>query len=243
MRIYDDELGRFRKARAGEILHTYSDDYVAEAMIPEHVQRLLDRAEREGWGGPIASDTAWEDIITPKARIGRDGAQVLNTVTETIMTPDYLIPADTMESGDLFKWTLLFDHSTVITTPGTITFRLRFGGVAGTLLATSGAFAPDPTAASTTLSGMLEWWTAVRGLPGTAGPSFSMGRVTWNDFDDASATTLKGNLDMQMAPTSAPAAVNIDSTADKALTPTVQFSVATATTQLTTHIAYLESLN
>jgi hypothetical protein len=243
MRIYDEELGKFRRARAGEVLHSYNSEYVAESMIPPSVQALLDKAEEEGWAGPMMSDNAWEDIITPKARIARSGAAVSNTTTETIMTPDFLIPADTMESGDIYKWTLIFEHSTVVTTPGTITFRLRFGGVAGTLLATSGAFAPDPTAASTNLSGMIEWWTAVRGAPGTAGATRSYARIVWNDFDDASATSLKGNLDMQMAPVSANADVNIDSTTDKALTPTVAFSVATAGTNLTTHIAYLESLN
>jgi hypothetical protein len=48
---------------------------------------------------------------------------------------------------------------------------------------------------------------------------------------------------MGVVPVSAPAAVSIDTTIAKALSPTVQFSVATATTQLVNHIAILESLN
>jgi hypothetical protein len=63
------------------------------------------------------------------------------------------------------------------------------------------------------------------------------------DYDDATVATLKGNLDMGILPVSAPAAVTIDTTIAKALSPTFQSSVATATTAMTNHIAILESLN
>jgi len=211
--------------------------------VPEHVQALLDLArERPGRLGPTASSVAWRDVLTPRRVLTSDGAQVLNTVTETIMVPDFSFAADSLEVGDAFQYTLFGDLSTVITTPGTITMRLRWGGVAGTVLAASGAFAPDPTAASTTLSYYVEYWVVCRAT-GASGSLFAMGRMQLHDFDDASATTLKGNLDMGMIPTSAPAAVTVNTTTANALSPTVQFSVATATTQLTNHLAILESLN
>jgi hypothetical protein len=172
-----------------------------------------------------------------------DGTQVLNTTTETIMCPDFTFAADYMEVGDAFKYTLLFNWSSVITTPGTFTFRLRWGGVGGTALATSGAYAPDPTAAGTTISAMIEYWVTVRAV-GTAASMFAMGKMTLQDFDDASATTIVGNLNMSMIPVSAPAAVgSLDTTTAKALSPTFNSSVATATTQCTNHMAFLESLN
>lgn len=215
-------------------------------LVPENVKRLLEKAELASWGDlPLvkASGVGWRDLLTPRRIVASDGAAISNTTSETIMTPDYTFDIDTFEVGDVFKFTLLFDHSTVITTPGTHTFRLRYGGVGGTAMATSGAFAPDPTAASTTLSEMLEYWLVCRSV-GSAGSFMTMGRYTPNDFDDASATTLKGNLDMLMVPVSAPAAVgSLDTTAAKAISPTYQSSVNTATTQLTTHIALLESLN
>ena len=64
------------------------------------------------------------------------------------------------------------------------------------------------------------------------------------DFDDASATTVIGNLNMSVIPVSAPAAVgSLDTTTAKALSPTFNSSVATSGTQCTNHIALLESLN
>lgn len=210
---------------------------------PAHVLGWLAKArERPGKLGPTASSVGWRDVLTPRRVLTSDGAQVLNTTTETIMVPDFTFAADSLEVGDAFKYTLLGDISTVITTPGTITFRLRWGGVAGTLLAASGAFAPDPTAASTTVSYCIEWYIVCRAT-GSSGSLFAMAIIEPNDYDDATVTALKDNLNMKLAPVSAPAAVTVNTTTANALSPTVQFSVGTATTQLTNHIVILESLN
>jgi len=212
--------------------------------LPERVKRSLELASASEWGSaPKASSVAWRDVLTPRRVLAADGAQVLNTTTETIMIPDFTFAADYMEVGDAFKYTLFFDWSSVITTPGTVTFRLRWGGVAGTALAASGAYAPDPTAAGTAISGWIEYYLVVRSI-GSAGSMFCMGRMCLQDFDDASATTIVGNLNMSVIPVSAPAVTSsLDTTTAKALSPTVAFSVATATTQLTNHLAFLESLN
>lgn len=214
------------------------------ALTDPRFASILENLEK-GWNYPgfRASGYSYEELLTPERVVCADGAQVLNTTTETIMCPDFTFAGDALKRGNVLKYSLFFDISTVITTPGTITFRLRWGGVGGTALCTSGAYAPDPTAASSNLSGMIEYLIVVRS-DGTAGSMFAMGHMVVGDFDDASATALKGNLDMRMIPTSAPAAVgSLDTTTAKALSPTVQFSVSTATTQLTNHIALLESLN
>jgi hypothetical protein len=217
-----------------------------ERRVPGRVRDLLDKAGLSSWGDvPLvkASGVSWRDMLTPRRVLVADGAQILNTTTETIMCPDFTFAADYFEVGDSVKYTLLFDHSTVITTPGTHTFRLRWGGVGGTSVGASGAYAPDPTAASTTVSQMLEFWMVCR-TTGATGSMFCMGRFIPNDFDDATATTLQGNLNMLMIPTSAPAATaSLDTTVAKALSPTYASSVNTATTQVTNHIAMLESLN
>jgi len=212
--------------------------------IPPHIADLLEKAKlRPGKLGPNASAVSWRDVLTPRRVVTADSAQVLNTTTETIMVPDFTFAADALEAGDVFKYTIFFDLSTVITTPGTVTFRLRWGGVGGTALAASGAIAPDPTAASTDIVGMVEWYFVARTL-GATGSAYAFGRVEMGgDHDDASATALKGNLDMRMMPTVSAAAVTINTTTANALSPTVQFSVATATTQLTGLLAILESLN
>lgn len=189
--------------------------------------------------GPRGSNQGWEECIY---RIAANGAQVAATVTETVMVPDTSIPANYLTVGKTLKYTIYFDWSTVITTPGTMTLRLRWGGVGGVVLAASGAFAPDPTAASTTVSGMVEFLLTGR-AEGTSGSAFCMGNMLLSDFDDATVTTIIGNLNMVMIPPSAPAAVTIDTTIAKALSPTVQFSVATAGTQFQAHLATLEALN
>jgi hypothetical protein len=245
----------------GKILHAHVEDYdpfdpkVQDAgrvllereggRLPDYIRLHLRRASDEEWARqPKGSSVGWRDVLTPRRILQADGAQVVSTTSETIMCPDVTLAADYMEVGDAFKYTLLFSWSSVITTPGTFTFRLRWGGVGGTALATSGAFAPDPTAASTSVTGMVEYYLVVRSI-GSAGSMFAIGRL-WpgGDFDDASATTLKGNLDMVMVPSSAPAAVgSLNTTTAQALSPTVQFTVSGSTTNLTTHIAILESLN
>lgn len=174
-----------------------------------------------------------------------DGAQILNTVTETIICPDYAFAANDphIYPGATFRTRCYFDVSFVITTPGTLILRARWGGAGGTVLAASGAYAPDPTAALANRSGYVEFETLWRTV-GSAGSAYTMGRMHINDFDDASATTLQGNLAMGVIPANTPAVVgSLDTTTAKNLSITAQFSVATATTQLTNHLRVLESIN
>lgn len=214
--------------------------------LPPNIQEMLARS-RDSARVPGAlelpftarnSMQSWEEVLYA---IMTDGTQVIASTSETIMVPDFTLPANYLYPGRMLKYTVIGEYSTVITTPGTITFRLRWGGVSGTSLAASGAFAPDPTAANTTLTCMVEWWLCCRAT-GTAAASIAAGRVEWNDYDDASAATIVGNLNMRMAPVSGMATTNINTTTANALSPTVQFSVTTATTQFTAHIATLEAL-
>lgn len=243
--LWDPNMGEYLfdpkvREHGAKLLEQYGD------LLPSSVKDLMDRSAQARWGDlPAlqASSVGWRDMLTPRRVLSTDGTQILNSTTETIMIPDFTFAADYFEVGDAFKYTIMYDHSTVVTTPGTHTYRLRYGGVAGTSMVASGAFAPDPTSVATTLSEMIQYWFVCRSV-GSSGSFFTMGNYNSGDFDDASATTLKGNLDMQMIPVSAPAAVSsLDTTAAKAISPTYQSSVNTATTQLTTHIALLESLN
>jgi hypothetical protein len=220
-----------------EILHALD----SPARVPDSVREYLDKGAVDGWQGPKASSVGWRDVLTPRRVITAGGVQVLNTTTETIQIPDYTFAADTMEVGDAFQYTVWFSLSTVITTPGTVILRLRWGGVGGTALAASGAYAPDPTAASTTILAKVQY-TMVCVSTGAAGTMMTVAEMNLKDYDDATATTLKGNLDMTTFP-DVPVVVTVDTTQSKALSPTIQFSVATATTQATAVLAILESLN
>lgn len=207
------------------------------SRLPQGVQDLLAKSSAEpAIMLPRGAMQLWRETLFANLA---DGAAV-TAAAETIMIPDFTFPANYMYPGRVLKYTLLFKYSTAITTPGTITMRLRWGGVAGTILAASGAFAPDPTAAGTDITGMVEWWVIARSV-GTAAPALCFGKMTMGDMDDASATTLKNNLDMKVIPQSAPATVNIDTTTAKALSPTWQQSVATGS--MTVMLAILESLS
>lgn len=221
---------------------------MAEGGVPAHVLENLARARADSEAermaalngglvrGARASRQGWQELIyCPIA----DGTAVTAS-SETIMVPDYTLPANYMTVGKALRYTVFFRHSSAITTPGTFTLRLRWGGVAGVALAASGAFAPDPTAAATNLSMMVQYWLVCR-TDGATGTFFTMGNVTWNDFDDATVTTLQGNLNMLMIPTSGAATATVDTTTAKAISPTYQASVTTAS--MTAHLAFLESLN
>ena len=221
------------------------------AHAPERVKRSLDRAgelaaakrsiDSGGLIGgdfePRASVQGWEETIY--SPLG-DGTAV-TAAAEATMVPILQFPPNYFYPGRLVKWTVMGRQSTVITTPGTITLRLAYSatGLGAVVVAASGAFAPDPTAAATNLTFMVEWWALCRSS-GTAGSMLGWGRVEWSDYDDATVATLKANLDMRMAPVSAPAGVAVDTTVERSLNPTYQSSVATAS--MTAHAAICEAL-
>src|SRR5579884_1667267 len=70
-----------------------------------------------------------------------NGSAITNTTTETILMPDITIPAFYMNSERALRLTLMGKLSTAASTPGNLTFKLRWGGVGGTVLAQSSAIA------------------------------------------------------------------------------------------------------
>lgn len=206
--------------------------------LPKHIAMNLEKAQAEHAAfAPRASVQSWEETLYAPLS---DGTAV-TAAAETIMLPIFTLPANYLYPGRLLKWTVMGRQSTAITTPGTITLRLSYSasGVGAVTVAASGAFAPDPTAAATNLTFMVEWWMHCRSV-GTAGTAMGWGRIEWSDYDDASAAALVGNLNMRIAPTSAPAVATIDTTVARALSPTYQSSVTTGSMQA--HVGYLEAL-
>ena len=173
-----------------------------------------------------------------------DGAQILNTTTETIMCPDFTFAASDprLYQGAAFRVTLGFDISNVVTTPGTVRFRIRWGGVAGTVLADTGEIAMDTTARAN-FTGLLEAILVFRSI-GSAGSVFCQGKVFLNNVPVGAAAAPQGIYTMGSAGANVPAAVgSLDTTTAKALSVTGDFSVNTATTQITNHIRLLEAIS
>jgi hypothetical protein len=206
-------------------------------QIPDHVKRLLDKAgEVAGPFEPRASGLGWEEVIyTPNA----DGT-ANTTGAEAIMLPDFSIPASYMTVGKVLKYTVMFRVSTVITTPGVLTLRERWGGVAGVVMAASGGFIPDVTAGSTNLTGMVEWWTQQRTV-GVTGTSMTWGRIEMPDANDVDITNFVIEYNKRMAPAATPAVATVDTTIDKLLSVTFQNSAATGS--MTAHAGILEACN
>lgn len=171
-----------------------------------------------------------------------DGTQVAATTTETIISPDYTFSASDSRiyQGAMFNVRCWFDVSNVVTTPGTLTLRLRWGGVAGVVLASTGAIGMSTTARAN-YSGSLDAdlvWRAI----GSAGSAFCMGLATLNNVPVAADSAPQSLYTLGSAGANVPAVVgSLDTTIAKALSVTAQFSVATAGTQITNHLRILSS--
>jgi hypothetical protein len=172
-----------------------------------------------------------------------DGAQILNSASEALMCPDFGFGGNDNRifQGAYFNIRASGDVSNVVTTPGTLTFRLRWGGLAGTLLAASQAITLDITARAN-FSYILDIDLAIRSI-GSAGSMFAQGFVLLNDTAVGAAAAPQ-YYTMGSAGANVPAAVgSLDTTTAKLLSLTAQFSVATATTQLTNHMRRLTTIS
>lgn len=183
---------------------------------------------RQSWSENVAWATA-------------DGTAIANSTTETIIFPNVTLPANYMADGRLLRVTAYGKHSTTGTP--TLTFRLRWGGVAGTTLAASGAMVTGSAVSNAMWSIELLIQTRSNGASGTL---LAVGKARLGE--DATSTvgsaTNAGAEDfMGSAGVATPAAVTVDLTADTALALTAQWGTASASNTLTGIVYSLESLN
>ncbi len=170
-----------------------------------------------------------------------DGTAIANSTTETIIFPNITIPANYMQDGRILRVKAFGRHST--TTTPTLTFRLRWGGVSGTVLAASGAMTTGTTVTAAMWSVEALIQTRSNGSTGTL---FTVGRAILGE-DAAStvgsATNAAAGDFLGSAGVATPAAVTVDLTADTALSITATWSAASASNTLTGHIYLIEGLN
>lgn len=172
----------------------------------------------------------WEESL---AWATADGTAIASTTTETIIFPNVTIPANYMQDGRTLR-IRAFGKLSTTGTP-TITFALRWGGISGTLLATTEAITCASGASNTGWA--LEAIVQTRSN-GAAGSLFVMGEVTVN----LTASTCTSQA-FGVSGFDAPAAVTCDLTADTALSITADWSANSASNTLTGHIYNIESLN
>jgi hypothetical protein len=184
--------------------------------------------------------TNWVGV---RSNIIADGAQVSNTTTETILCPDYSIAGGYMFPYRALRLWAFGVNSNVVTTPGTFIFRVRWGGVAGTVLLASAAQGLDTTAHTNAIWAMQAY--IVCRTEGATGSFMSGG---WFEMFGLLSSTAANLLPALLGSAGAPGAsgnvaVTVDTTVAKLLSITGTSSVATSPTNQTCQQRVIESLN
>jgi hypothetical protein len=162
-----------------------------------------------------------------------DGTPVANTAAETIVFPNITIPANFLADGRTLLLKAAGKLSTTVTP--TIGWKIRWGGVAGTLLAETELLTNGSGVAN--VNWMLEAMIQTR-ANGATGSLLVMG---WVELHTAAATILSNVFGFSGY--DAPAAVTCDLTADTALSLTAIWSAASSSNTLTGMLYTLTAMN
>jgi hypothetical protein len=181
----------------------------------------------------------WEQVLD--GNVDTINGVVNTTGAEALIFPDKTIPAFYMVEGRKLRGRVRFKYSNPVTTPGNITFRVRWGGLAGTILAQTSAIALN-IVAQTDIMGVMDFDIdcRVRGLV-AVGSLLCMGEVRLAAELAASNNAINFMGSAGGASTNTPAAVLVTTVVDTLLSVTYQSSVATAS--MTGMMYTLELLN
>lgn len=172
-------------------------------------------------------------FVDPLAILTADGTAVANTTTETAVHQAFILPAHFMQDGRTIR-IRAFGKLSTTGTP-TITFALRWGTAAGTLLATTEALTMG--SGVTNVNWSIEIYAHVR-TNGATGTILAIGDC---DVHTASGTVLHNVFGVSGF--DAPAAVTVNFTADTNLALTAGWSAASASNTLTCVHFSCEALN
>lgn len=176
------------------------------------------------------SRQAWSETL---AWMTSDATAVANTTTETVLVPNITIPANYMADGRLLRMRVFGKLSTTGTP--TITFAVRWGGVAGTLLATTEAITNGSGVTNANWDAEVYIQTRANGSSGSL--------LVWGlAHVHTAAATVVTNV-FGVSGFDAPAAVTVDLTADAALSFTGDWSAASASNTITAMGYVLEAIN
>jgi hypothetical protein len=169
-----------------------------------------------------------------------DGASLSNSTTETSILPPSIkipIPGGFFELiGQRIKVTAMGRISNIVTTPGTLTLKLKFGS---NIIWNSGAFNLNVVAKTT-----VPWWLdlelSLRAI-GASANFLPIGAFTSESVVGSPANTAGGNGSL-MLPVGAPVVgANFDSTASQILDLSATFSVANAGNLIQCHMFEMSS--
>ena len=202
------------------------------------VVHFLDKAAESGWREFTAADGAfYRDSRSPF--MIADQTAVAGT-TEAIAYPTYFtaIPADYLYVGKMNYLSVQGKIVTAASTPGTMTWNLRYGtaGTSADVGVASGA-ATATLSTSQTKSMGAEAWTSCR-TTGSSGSLIGLGRV-WHDAAILAGTA--GNLNWQVLPSGSASAATVDTTVAKGIN--LNIILGSASDNFTAQILTFEALN
>lgn len=160
------------------------------------------------------SQQTWQELIFSTLT----ASTAVTGTGEAIVVPDITLPANYMYPGRVLYARIAGKISNVVTTPGTITLKARWGGIAGTVLVTSDAIAQN-IIAQTDDSWEAEFWIICQ-TAGATGSFLTSGKAFFNNIVAASLGQA------QLIPSVSNAAVgSLSTVAATALSFTAKFSV------------------
>lgn len=170
----------------------------------------------------------WSELV---AWATASGTAIHTSVTETIIFPDVTIPANFMSDGRVLRLRAQGQHSTTGTP--TLIFRVRWGGVGGTLLAVT----PTITTGSGVTANCWEVNVILQlRTNGSTGTIVAIGNADVNGATAFQQVFCAGGG-------ATPAATSVDLTTDKALSITAQWGTSSASNTLTGWNYIIEALN
>lgn len=173
-----------------------------------------------------------------------DGAALTNTVTATsilVATSKPVLPAQYFDkAGKMLRLRLRGRFSTVVTTPGTFTFDIRFGT---TVVFTGGAMALN-TAAQTNATFDLEITLASRSIgSGTGATVMGIGAFVSRAVIGSGAAGAGGAGELLLPDTAPVVGTGFDSTLAQTIDVFGTWSVANTGNSITVHQVMIESMN
>lgn len=176
------------------------------------------------------------------------GTAIANSTTETILVPNVTIPANYLQDGRVLRIKAFGAYGT--TSTPTLTFAVRWGGVAGTVISKSGAAVT--TSGTGSGASMTALWSAeilvqVRSN-GATGTLFTNGEVNLYTSTVGTAGTVT-NYGMPVVIASGatggttPVAVTCDLTADTLFSFTATWGTANSANSIRLDQYVIESLN
>lgn len=186
---------------------------------------------RQSWTGLLVSQQG-------------DGTALNTSTTETgilLGQAKFTLPANFLQdTGQTLRMRAMGRISNIVTTPGTLTFRVKFGSIA---VATSGALALN-VAAKTNVTWILDWDLTLRS-PGSGTVATFMHSGQWqSESVIGSPAAGAGGAASHLFPASAPAVgTGFDSTIANVIDLTAQWSISNAANSIQAHSYKLESLN